>query len=735
MNGHRIGVVALLAAGSLASGEMVTRRWTPLAGEGERTLRFDLAGLPSGARVYRADLVLARSGPVLGNEDDAMVKVEVCPASGGKPLALRGPWFDRLDASEAIRAACRVPRAQAQFVVKSCPKWAAESTYLDVAYEGQAEKPPPAAKGLKALHRSGLTFITWQELEDPFGAKTPTLDELRAALKQLDATKQVRCRIYRHTERIDAKSIAQAELLAEVAPLSGYNARGVSTDHVIHQRQLRAIDDGLYARSIAADPFKVSPDAPEMGALPVRRLAIEDGKPLPPGLGLYVHQPGKAGRAFYAVATCVDGVTNLRDLATGSSLAEPVAEEAGPGEPVFQNVEDLKVFYDYPGQRMHYVQWCAPPLANLPNQHHNWSVFVPTAATGKEPLALGIYFQDWRGFYLRPRWPHKRDQILIATDDSPWPSFGYGYHEALGTPRSFAEGVVHDYTAARIDAFVAWVRKKFAIDPARISCHGMGTLGGTAAVHYAFRHGGSVAWVVAGYFDPSPGTCPATIKSGERELKTHLPQMEAVWGKREWDIKTAAGASIWKDRDLTAWVRANPKAALPFFSIGAGTLSPVWAQQVPFMKALLETRQPFIAEFDWGGSPPRYGPEYVRLDKPMPAVNPDRMEFASRDYWAEAKVHYSSGGSINSGLSWDPQAIADAPDRLEIEGRFGGAVTLRNAQHFRLKPGERAAWVLDTGRRETRRAGEATADEHGLVTIPGLAHGKLILTRADARNP
>jgi hypothetical protein len=105
------------------------------------------------------------------------------------------------------------------------------------------------------------------------------------------------------------------------------------------------------------------------------------------------------------------------------------------------------------------------------------------------------------------------------------------------------------------------------------------------------------------------------------------------------------------------------------------------------------------------------------------------MEFASRNYWTEGKVVYSSGGSINTGLSWEPKSIVDKPDRLEVEGRFGGAVTLRNAQQFRPKPGEKVAWTLDTGRRETNRSGEATADEHGLVTIPGLGQGKLILTR------
>jgi len=126
MKASRAVVLALLAAWSLAEGEVVTRRWRPpakdarvevLPGKERKILKLDLSSLPVGARVYRADLVLPRSGPVLGNEEDAMVKVEVYPvfaAAGqeakptGKPLALRGPWFDRLDATEAARAACRV---------------------------------------------------------------------------------------------------------------------------------------------------------------------------------------------------------------------------------------------------------------------------------------------------------------------------------------------------------------------------------------------------------------------------------------------------------------------------------------------------------------------------------------------------------------------------------------------------------------------------------------------------
>jgi hypothetical protein len=237
------------------------------------------------------------------------------------------------------------------------------------------------------------------------------------------------------------------------------------------------------------------------------------------------------------------------------------------------------------------------------------------------------------------------------------------------------------------------------------------------------------AWIVAAYFDPDPGTCPPAIEVDGRRRETHLPRMEAVWGWRAWDLRTTGGASVWKDRDLTSIVRAAPERALPFFSIGAGTLSPVWRQHVPFLKALLEARQLLVAEFDWGGSPPPYAPEHVRKGGLLPAVLPERMEFADRDYRRDAAVHYYSGGSINAGLRWDPRTAVDASDRLELEGRFGGAVTIRGARRFKPRPGETIAWTVETGPHREKRQGRAKADAQGLVTVPGVGDARIVLTR------
>ncbi len=638
-------------------------------------------------------------------------------------------------------------KSKCRLYVKGFPNWLKDSTRLEVTFEGKLPgKLPPAVKDLEVLHRAGQTFITFKEIADPFGGKPVTLRQLRQAREEAEAARRVRYRIYRHDKPIDAKSLAQAELLAEVEPFSGFNLRGVSLDRLIYQHQLRAVEDSSFARKIAGGPFRgYRPGMPEMAEVEVSRLAVEDGEPLPPGIGLYVHHPAKeapnrdsgdleaTGKAHYAVVAVVDGTAGTRDVRSTA-----VEEGIGPGEPVFQGVENLKVFYDYPGQRRRYVQWCAPPLSHLPNQYHNWGVYVPTAAGEGKPLALGIYFHDWQGLYLRPYWPHPKDMILISPQEHPRPTFAYGYHEALDTLRPFAAGAIHDYTARRIDAFVEWLCGKFSIDKARMSCHGSGAYGGSSAIAYALRHPQRVALVVAGAFDANPGSVEPIIQIDRNRQRTHLKALEAVWGKKEWKLKTADGKSIWEDRDMVAFVKAQPKLHLPFMSLGTGSQHSTWPQENALLKALMAARQPFRTDFTWGGQAPHFGPMYVRRDKPMLAAVPTADELAKTSWykdahWQQAATGYWGGGlaTINMGLGWKIDDIVDTPERLEIDGYAGGQATVRNVQAFKLKPGEKVRWQVKGERRPYDQSGEAAADKYGLLTVPGF-RGRLIVTRMGA---
>ncbi len=143
---------------------------------------------------------------------------------------------------------------------------------------------PPAKAELRAIHRAGQTFVVFPEVDGLIENKQVTRGELKAVLARLQQTRQARYRVYYHSAPITAATLNMDEVVIE-------------------------------------------------------RFAVEPGKPLPPGVGLYVHSPKKAGKAYYAVTLTVDG---REDPATLKALARPVAETVGPGEPVLQGEADAQ---------------------------------------------------------------------------------------------------------------------------------------------------------------------------------------------------------------------------------------------------------------------------------------------------------------------------------------------------------------------------------------------------------
>ncbi|HUT32787.1 MAG TPA: hypothetical protein VNE39_04865 [Planctomycetota bacterium] len=738
-------VLAALAACGAARAELATQRLRPVAGTEPNVIRF---GIPKDVKVLRADLLVYRAGELTGKDDEALVSIEIVPDSGGKPLALRAPWSDRFDATEAARS------GRAQFLVKAFPRWDSKTTRLDVAFDGKAADVPPQVKGLNALHRSGQTFITFEEIDQRSAAPSPAWAELKKQLDTMDAEREVRYRVFRHSAPITAATLSEAEWLGDVKPMSGYNVLGRSVDQLIALHRRRAMDDLDFSKQLARQDYfsKYNPDMPEMGEVPIARFAIEDGTPLPPKTGLYVHQPPKAGKAYYAVVAAVDGVANGRDV----SCVGPVEEAVGLGEPVLQGKADVTVFFDYPGERRHYVQWTAPPLSNLPDQCTNWGVFVPRGYGKAEARRLGVFFHDATQRWLKPPWPHRQDTVLLSPHDAPWRSFGYGHHEALGTLRSFRQGKVQPFLGRRVDAMLAWALRKFGADPGRISCGGTGYWGGTAALQYGLRRPGKIAYVMADASpDPNPSDTPYEYEMyGKR--KTMRPEMDAVWGKAEWHLEAESGKPIWDEMNLVAYVLANGrKQAMPYFSLGAGSQHLTWKQETDLMKAYLATHNAFMAEFFWGSShhlplpvSAETGdhPFEPRADRPLLACNPkDRgpnPDFFPK-HFDTGQRGYSSGGRLNTRPRWGTEDIVDESDRLEMTiycarrvvyaGRVTCDVAVRNTQKFRPKPGEKLAWTAPDPR-ESRKTiqGEATVDEDGHILIPGLTFGesgKLIIRR------
>lgn len=119
-------------------------------------------------------------------------------------------------------------------------------------------------ENVTAFHRSGQTFLTWDELSTPSDAQY---------------------RVYRHDAPITETSLAQAVPLATIAKNSAWHARENA------------------------------------------RFIIEDlGDPLQAGRSLFVYTPKEAGTFYYAVTVITNGVENQAEFGLTADLVEEPAE-------------------------------------------------------------------------------------------------------------------------------------------------------------------------------------------------------------------------------------------------------------------------------------------------------------------------------------------------------------------------------------------------------------------------
>jgi len=694
---------------------------------GEGVVRFNLSGL-KGAKIYRADLLIFRNAKLTGADEEAFVDIEIYPlftpfAAGGKPeprgrpLALRGPWYDRLDATDAVRAWAR-GKPNGGFFAKACPLWNAEATCLEVAYEGTPKKVPPQVTGLRVLHRSGQTFITWREIEDLVGRDTVKWGALRSILASMDREREVRYCVYQSERPITAATLPGAELIAAVKPLSCWNINGRNID--------RPIDHVIATKEVLMtgqwNPFRSATIDGDYGRdCQIERLVVsEGGPPLPRGTGLYVHTATRKAKPCYAVVTSVDGVQNTTDIGRENSTVAPIQETPAEAQPVLQRELPKMPFFNYSERRLHYVRWVAPPYVNLPCQYYNWSVGIPEKMGRRVPLELSLH-RDGHS-YWRTQYRIERDSIVLSPHDFPTKSWWYGYHESCGTLRSFKQGCIQAYTERRLLSFVEWACKKWPVDRSRILVTGCrGGAAGSGALHVGIRHPDVFNLVIAGH--PVVDYASASRRTDRWGLPAAL-SMQAVWGKADWDIKTDDGKSFWEQHNMLKVVRSLPPAAeLPYMTI---TSSHGYAQCRKLYELMLTRHAGLMAEFSWGGA--RYVPvsntgtypNVIRLDI---RKNEAFLAFTSAQglkFVTEGKM-----GDFNRHFRW--RDIVDEADRFKatlfLRGRGDGVADIapRRLQRFKVPKGRTYAWKnigLDS-KTEIQR-GDATVGKDGLLVLRGV---------------
>ena len=113
-----------------------------------------------------------------------------------------------------------------------------------------------------------------------------SVQELKNIQTRIEQVQRLRYRIYRSNHPI--KSINGLKPIAEVLPLSGWNME-----------------------------YYGNTSKPEHRAF---RYVVEDGKEqVPPGTGLYVHNPQETGKAYYAITASINGMEDT-SLTTANAI-------------------------------------------------------------------------------------------------------------------------------------------------------------------------------------------------------------------------------------------------------------------------------------------------------------------------------------------------------------------------------------------------------------------------------
>ena len=562
----------------------------------------------------------------------------------------------------------------------------------------RSDEATPQVTGLSARHHGGQTFLTWHEVDPPPLPDSPSVPKLRRLRRRLESGHKVRYLVY--ASRSPIHRVDGLKPIAEVGPLSCWNVDFY----------------GIYPKS-------------EHRAM--RYVIACDGKPLPPGAGLFVHNPPAAGRTYYAVTCTVDGKENRR-ITGANSLSKPVVEQVGRGVPVLQRVIRPERFHYIPDATLyHYTRWESPPCCSVVGRPFDYLVAIPKKLA--KPAPVGIHLHCWGGSVMSGYgWWYNAEKgsILLATNQIPY-DWWTGYHERLLTRRpprkdgDWRSGVVRPFTQRRIFAMLDWLATRWDIDLGRTFSAGS-SMGGSGSLMLAIRHPDRIAWAVSWVGVHRP-----------RHSPTFRNSYADVYGEPELQVRYEDGTPVWDYFDDVWYLKHHRRTGvgLLIFSNGKNDGGIGWSQAVDFYRTLQETRQPHV--FYWGQAGhgqrtrmPDTGSERVlgmdlRCDLTLPAFTRCSLD---DDPGNGDPNDGDPHGQVNGFLYWRTDDIVDENARwamtLKLSQRADADdctadVTPRRCRRFRPSPGQSIRWVnrsSATGR--TVQQGRATVDKYGLVTVP-----------------
>jgi len=716
-----LATIVLLAGASAAAGADAAT-WRFAAGDkatcpksvraAAGKIEVDLSALPKGAKVFRAVLRVSRQR-VRPNREVGEKIVVVPSGDPAKPLALRAPRYTSLDATAAVAAAVKARAGKVAFQVQRLRGWQADKTSLDLSFVGAGAKAKlPKIAGLAGRHRDGQTILTWAEADPPTRAEKITIRQLREIRKAMAKKPSVAYRIYRATEAITPATIAQAECVDQVGQLTGWNR----AYHGQHARYDKALD------------------------VTMGRYVVADGKaPVPPGTGVYAHNPARAGKAWYAVTAAIDGEEDFAQAA----VVGPIDEQTGPGPFVLQRErKDTTFQYVRKATLRYYVRWESSPRCNLPSTPYDYVVAIPSNLQKPAPLQVALHcwggslnggYGGWHG--------GRAGGLMIATNQIPY-DWWIAYHEHLRTLKPWAEGVCRDFTPKRVLAFLDWVRAHWQVDDDRVVVSG-NSMGGAGASMMAVRYPQRFAYALA------------TVGVHNAADSNHFKgSYEGVVGLIRTQLKHESGLMVWDYLSNSHLLRKDPARDMPLLCFGNGKDDHGigWEQALDFARACQETRQPHTFGWNLGGHTARvYGPPAgLRRDQSVPAFTRcsldddagtatkiDKPKITQDGKYTRKDIYDGvSYGQYNAWLSWEPATVVDEKDRWEAtvfvvkpargkkppKSECTVDVTPRRCRKFKPKAGEKFTWThTPAGGDKPAATGQAVADKWGLVTLPKIA--------------
>ncbi len=554
-----------------------------------------------------------------------------------------------------------------------------------------------AASGLQVLHRSGQSFVTWQE-------DTNVSSE--------------GYHVYRSASPITTANIGQAQKLTS---------------------KWGALNDNTSQHPLTG-----------VGA-PANFVIQDLGAPLSDDTGLFVYTipAGQAGSWYYAVTEVIGGFENQTLTAGSNSLASPVSDTVGTPQAVLVstiNNGNGRVYTQF----MDYKNW----NPTFEGYAYNYSVALPVNydPTVAWPMRLMPHAYGER-YRVETNSDFGWPVIEVFPDDGGaqtgflntwWYGFSADHNYSTDGPIP-TSGHIENFTEQRLFQMMDQVRTNFNVDPQAIHVQG-NSMGASGALALGMRYGDYFSWIYA--------SLPMTNYASS---PTFQGQFESLWGTQASNLPVVnkgpyaarlakyngTGVYDWMNlQQMVGVMRAEPMAML---MVGHGKLDDVidWQTQgLPIVAALNNAHVAFTAENRGNWDHTWMGFDFMNTAMfGVPDVN--RTDWVFRKDSSLISFSNASGSgplvsppagtdTYNTALDWSVPwnnfgaAIVDTAQHFEVtlRSRAGSQtadVTPQRTAAFKVIPGSTVTWqninVLTT---QVLQSGSVIADSRGLVTIPGV---------------